>query len=78
MKLPTTTRERRSLRLLLGLVGILFLPGCLTDRLGGAFSKDPEELEGGASQATIKLIDQAFEGIDPARDRKSTRLNSSH
>jgi predicted TIM-barrel fold metal-dependent hydrolase len=67
MKLPTATRERRSFRLLLGLVGILFLPGCLTDRLGGAFSKDPEELGQHASETTKSLIEQAYQGIDPAR-----------
>jgi hypothetical protein len=67
MKLPTATGERRSLRLLLGLVGILFLSGCLTDRLGGAFSKTPEELDHTATNKTKKLIDQAYGGIDPAR-----------
>jgi hypothetical protein len=67
MKLPTATGERRSLRLLLGLVGILFLSGCLTDRLGGAFSKTPEELDHAATNETKKLIDQAYSGIDPAR-----------
>jgi Amidohydrolase len=67
MKLPTATGERRSLRLLLGLVGILFLSGCLTDRLGGAFSKTPEELDHAATNKTKKLIDQAYGGIDPAR-----------
>ena len=67
MKLPTATGERRSLRLLLGLVGILFLSGCLTDRLGGAFSKTPEELDHAATDETKKVIDQAYAGIDPAR-----------
>ena len=67
MILPTATGERRSLRLLLGLVGILFLSGCLTDRLGGAFSKTPEDLDHAATNETKKLIDQAYGGIDPAR-----------
>ena len=67
MKLPTASGERRSLRLLLGLVGILFLSGCLTNRLGGAFSKTPEDLDQAATDETKKLIDQAYGGIDPAR-----------
>jgi uncharacterized protein len=67
MKLPTATGERRSFRLLLGLVGILFLSGCLTDRLGGAFSKTPEDLDHAATNETKKLIDRAYDGIDPAR-----------
>jgi predicted TIM-barrel fold metal-dependent hydrolase len=41
--------------------------GCLIDRVGGAFSKDPEELGQSASPSTKQLIDQAFEDIDPAR-----------
>jgi len=67
MKLPTASGERRSLRLLLGLVGILFLSGCLTNRLGGAFSKTPEDLDQAATDETKKLIDQAYDGIDPAK-----------
>ncbi len=55
---------RQSLRLLLG---ILLLPGCLIDQIGGAFTKQPEQLDEHASAAAQKLIDQAFEGIDPAR-----------
>ena len=50
-----------------GLVGILLLSGCLIDRIGGAFTQVPEELEQKASPASQKLIDQAFEGIDPSR-----------
>ena len=55
---------RQSLLLLLG---ILSLPGCLIDQLGGAFTHQPEELEQQAAAAARKLIDQASEGIDPAR-----------
>jgi hypothetical protein len=39
----------------------------LIDRIGGAFSKQPEEIEQGASEPTRKLIDQAFDGINPER-----------
>jgi predicted TIM-barrel fold metal-dependent hydrolase len=49
------------------LVGVLLLPGCLIDQIGGAFTKQPEELEGGGSAAAQKLIDEAFEGIDAER-----------
>jgi predicted TIM-barrel fold metal-dependent hydrolase len=41
--------------------------GCLIDQFGGAFSKDPEELRQSASPSTKHLIDQAFEGVEPAR-----------
>ncbi len=41
--------------------------GCLIDRFGGAFSGEPEELERGASLGAKRLIDLAYEGIDPAR-----------
>ena len=40
---------------------------CLVRQLGGAFSHEPEELEKGASAGAKRLIDQAFEGIDPQR-----------
>jgi uncharacterized protein len=66
MKLPTVTCQRRSLRLLLCLVGFLFLSGCLIDRVGGAFSKSPEDLDQSATSETKKLVDQAYDGIDPA------------
>jgi predicted TIM-barrel fold metal-dependent hydrolase len=46
---------------------VLLFSGRLIDQIGGAFSKQPEELERGASVPARKLIDQAFEGIDPAR-----------
>jgi predicted TIM-barrel fold metal-dependent hydrolase len=53
--------------LVLCLVLLLSLPACLIDRVGGAFSKSPEELDQGATEETKKLIDQAYDGIDPAR-----------
>jgi predicted TIM-barrel fold metal-dependent hydrolase len=53
--------------LVAALLGVVLLPGCLIDQIGGAFSKQPEELEQSASTPARKLIDQAFEGIDPAR-----------
>ena len=49
------------------LLGLIWLPGCLIDQIGGAFTKPPEELEQHASAAAQKLLDQAFENIDPAR-----------
>jgi predicted TIM-barrel fold metal-dependent hydrolase len=52
---------------LLLLIWLSALSGCLIDQIGGAFSKPPEELERSASDAALKLIDQAFAGIDPAR-----------
>ena len=39
----------------------------MIDRIGGAFTQKPEDLEQKAADATKKLIDQAFDGIDPAR-----------
>ena len=47
--------------------GSLMISGCLIDQFGGAFTHQPEELEQKASPAARKLIDQAFEGIDPSR-----------
>ena len=49
------------------LLALLWLPGCLIDQIGGAFTKQPEELERAASPAAQMLIEQAYEGIDPAR-----------
>lgn len=47
--------------------GWLFLSSCLIDQIGGAFTKQPEELERSGSPAARKLIDAAFDDIDPAR-----------
>ena len=55
---------RQSLLLLLG---VLLLSGCLIDQLGGAFTKQPEELDQQASAGAQKLIEQAFEGVNPDR-----------
>ncbi len=49
------------------IIAVLFGSGCLIDQIGGAFTKPPEQLEQQASDATKKLIDQAFADIDPAR-----------
>ncbi len=46
---------------------VLGSSGCLIDRIGGAFSREPEELEKSASPGAKNLIDLAYEGIDPAR-----------
>lgn len=43
------------------------LSGCLTDRLGGAFSREPEDLPRHGSAEANKLIEYAFTGLDPAR-----------
>jgi hypothetical protein len=55
------------LRLVLCLALLPGLSACLIDRIGGAFSKSPEELEQSATDATKKLIDQAYDEIDHAR-----------
>ena len=39
----------------------------MIDRIGGAFTQKPEDLDQKAADATKKLIDQAFDDIDPAR-----------
>src|SRR5574341_2047378 len=49
------------------LAGVMLLPGCLIDQIGGAFTKAPNELETSAAASARKLIDQAFDGVDPAR-----------
>lgn len=67
MKHPSGNRDPRSRPPLFGFLGVFFLSGCLIDQIGGAFSKQPEELARGASEPTRTLIDQAFDGIDPAR-----------
>jgi predicted TIM-barrel fold metal-dependent hydrolase len=54
-------------RLVWLLLGGLLLSSCLIDQIGGAFTKQPEELERGASAQAQTLIDRAFDGIDPAR-----------
>ena len=61
------TRARRCFSALtLGLV-LLGSSACLIDRIGGAFSGEPEELEKSASLGAKNLIDIAYQGIDPAR-----------
>jgi uncharacterized protein len=52
---------------LLLLVGSLLISGCLIDRLGGAFTQQPEDLEQKASPGAHRLIDQAFANIDTSR-----------
>ncbi|HEY7221806.1 MAG TPA: amidohydrolase family protein [Candidatus Binatia bacterium] len=67
MKLVLRRSDFWSVLLVAVLFGLFIFSGCLIDQIGGAFSKQPEELERGASAPARKLIDQAFEGIDPAR-----------
>jgi hypothetical protein len=55
------------LRLVLCLALLPGFSACLIDRIGGAFSKNPEELDQNAGDETKKLIDQAYEETDPAR-----------
>jgi len=57
----------RPVNLSLTVAFLLIASGCLIDRLGGAFSKAPEDLAQSATSAAKKLIDQAFDGIEPAR-----------
>jgi predicted TIM-barrel fold metal-dependent hydrolase len=59
--------NRHRLKLLGLLLGALIMSGCLIDRIGGAFTQQPEELEKKASSKARKLVDLAFEGIDPSR-----------
>ena len=61
------TRARRCFSTLA--LGFLLLgsSACLIDRIGGAFSREPEELEKSASPGAKNLIGLAYEGIDPAR-----------
>ena len=49
------------------LSALLLFSGCLVDQIGGAFTHQPEQLDQKASISAKQLIDQAFEGIDPAR-----------
>lgn len=42
---------------------LLLISGCLIDRIGGAFSEQPEDLERKAAPATLKIIDQAYHGL---------------
>jgi predicted TIM-barrel fold metal-dependent hydrolase len=49
------------------LVGSLVVSGCLSERLGGAFRHQPEELEQQASPATRKLITDALAELDGGR-----------
>ncbi|MBI2182442.1 MAG: amidohydrolase family protein [Deltaproteobacteria bacterium] len=46
---------------------LLGSPGCLIDRIGGAYTREPEELESNASIGAKRLIELAYEGIDPLR-----------
>lgn len=52
--------------LTLGFV-LLGSSGCLIDRIGGAYTREPGELESNASIGAKRLIELAYEGIDPAR-----------
>ena len=52
---------------LAGLLGSVFISGCLIDRIGGAFTHAPEELEKNASPAVRDLIVRSFEGIDSSK-----------
>src|SRR5258705_2881852 len=67
MNRPIVHHDSLSRALLLSVLGVIFLSGCLIDRIGGASSKQPEEVEQSASEPTLKLIDQAFDGINPER-----------
>jgi predicted TIM-barrel fold metal-dependent hydrolase len=65
MKLLATANELRFY--LLALLSFTLLTGCLIDQIGGAFSRQPEELDQRASEPTRKLIERAFDGVVPAR-----------
>jgi hypothetical protein len=51
----------------IALSALLLFSGCLVNQIGGAFTQQPEDLKQKASSAAKKLIDQAFEDIDPFR-----------
>jgi len=66
MKLPTMGYLLPRPAAVLGMCAVILLSSCWSDRLGGAFTKEPEELERGASAPARKLIAAAFEGVDNA------------
>jgi uncharacterized protein len=55
------------MRILTLLAGLFLIPGCLVERIGGAFTQQPEALDQTASPEARKLVDQAFTDIDPSR-----------
>ena len=62
----TISQVRRSCLALCSCLAVsFFLSGCLIQQIGGAFSKEPEGLQQDASPRAKKLIDEAFEGIQP-------------
>jgi predicted TIM-barrel fold metal-dependent hydrolase len=54
-------------RILLLFAGLVLCSGCLIDRIGGAFTKKPEEFERSSSSGARKLVDEAFAAIEPSR-----------
>jgi predicted TIM-barrel fold metal-dependent hydrolase len=63
---PSVSQNRKSLLVLFSCLAVSFLfYGCLIRQVGGAFSKEPEDLQKSASAGAKKLIDQALEGIQP-------------
>ena len=63
---PSVGQARKALPALFSCLAVSFLlSGCLIRQFGGAFSKEPEELQKSASGGAKKLIEQAFEGIQP-------------
>lgn len=67
MKLATVDCRPVGPLTVLSLCAVVFLSACLVDRFGGAFSKQPEELEQSASEPARKLVERAFDGISPER-----------
>lgn len=67
MTLGSPRRRLANVLRTLCIIAVQLCSGCLIDQIGGAFTKQPEQLEQKASDATKKLIDQAFADIDPAR-----------
>ncbi|HVO91990.1 MAG TPA: amidohydrolase family protein [Terriglobales bacterium] len=51
----------------LDLLVLCLVSGCLIDRIGGAFSKPPEDLERSASKKALDLIEHSYADLDPAR-----------
>lgn len=48
-------------------LGSLLISGCLIDRIGGAFTHSPEELDKNASPGARDLVARSFEGVDSSK-----------
>ncbi|MEO6163548.1 MAG: hypothetical protein ABIP88_05360, partial [Candidatus Binatia bacterium] len=67
MTIGSQPRKLANVLRTLCIIAVQLCSGCLIDQIGGAFTKQPEQLEQKASDSTKTLIDRAFADIDPAR-----------